>query len=65
MTNIIDMMAVKAAKEGHKQLVWECRCGCQKYVLTEEGPQCFECGRWWEWIALLQKMGIDTKGAAP
>lgn len=58
MSNVIDYMAVKAAREGQRQLVWECRCGSQKYLLTEEGPQCFDCGIWWDWETLLRRMEI-------
>ena len=59
MGNVIDYMAVKAAREGQKQIVWQCRCGNQKYLLTEDGIQCFDCGGWCKWETLFRSMGIE------
>jgi hypothetical protein len=58
MTNVTSIATFKADRAKPSQVVWECPCGCQKYVITEDGPQCADCDRRWSWGEILTHMEI-------
>lgn len=56
---VISIEELRRRREDSKRLVWECQYGSQKYLICQDGPQCFECGRHMTWAEAVEVAGIE------